>query len=148
MTAEASIHRPVSFCPSCFADEDGGSWDHQAGPHYCLNCGSGSTVTLPKWAVDEIRRNAAWVGARYYPDDETRARRRELHALRKAIGRWPGRTASPIEDAPGMWRLRQEGSPGAGFTSIETMAPREGDETPVEAIKRTADLLPWVEEGA
>jgi hypothetical protein len=143
---QADIDRQVTFCPSCFADEDGGSWDHQAMAGYCLNCGSASTITLAKWAVNEIRRNAAWVGSRYYPDDETKARHRELLALRKAIGRWPGRTVTAMEDDPGGWRLRQAGeSKDDGFVWIETTVAREGDETPEQAIARTADRLPWVE---
>ena len=143
--APEATDRPVAFCPSCFADEEGGSWNCAAQPSYCANCGSGSVVSLPKWAVNEIRRSAAWVGARYYPDDETRARQRELAALRKAIGRWPGRSATVDEFNPGRWRLRQEGGDGSGFVWHETTAAREGDETPEAAIARTADCLPWVE---
>lgn len=143
--AAEATDRPVAFCPSCFADEDGGSWNHQALESGCLNCGSSSTVVLPKWAVNAIRRSAAWVGSRYYPDDETKATYRELHALRKAIGRWPGRTVSAIEDDLGGWQVRQEGSKAAGFVRTETRIPREGDETPEQAMARRADCLPWVE---
>lgn len=138
--------RPVFFCPSCFADEEGGSWNCEATASMCLNCGNMSTVLLPKWAVTEIRRSAAWVGARYYPDDETKARQRELRRLRREIGRWPGRTVEEVEDDPTVWRLRQEGSKDAGFAWSETLIKRVPGEPAEVAIARTADCLPWVPE--
>lgn len=59
-----------SFCPCCFASSTEGSWNHAVVAGYCTNCGNGSTVELPEWAIAEIRRNASWVGKRYYPNEE------------------------------------------------------------------------------
>lgn len=69
MTAE-DRNKVEKFCPCCFASETSGSWDHVVIGGYCTNCGNGSTVDLPVWAIEEIRRNASWVGKRYYPCDE------------------------------------------------------------------------------
>ncbi len=56
------------FCPLCFASEESSSWGADVMDGHCFNCGaSGGTVHLPAWAISEIRKNASWVGKRYYP---------------------------------------------------------------------------------
>ncbi len=144
-------HRQLSFCPCCFATEENGSWDHTVanlsdGSGYCMNCGNGSCVVLPAWAVDSIREQASWVGKRYYPNDEDRETTVELLALRDAIGRYPGRVAElkpASEDfgLPERWHVTQ--AMPSGRTTTVMVAPIEG-ETADDVIKRTASRLPVV----
>jgi len=63
----------MHFCTMCFASERNGSWGCTTMNNYCLNCGAGgTTVEIPEWAIENIRKNASWVGKRYYPCDEDR----------------------------------------------------------------------------
>lgn len=143
-----ATEKQIGFCASCFASEEDGSWGHTvtAVGGYCLNCGAGGVVALPTWAIKEIRRNAAWVGARYYPDDATKDERAELLALRKAIGNWPGRTAThfQIEEAgPVRWCLRQDCMDKRRGVYVQCWTNALPGETAEQAIARTADMLPW-----
>lgn len=56
-----------AFCTRCFADYNK-EWMQS---NHCINCGSGgSLILLHIWAVESIRKNASWVGKRFYPDKE------------------------------------------------------------------------------
>lgn len=84
-------YAPAMFCVSCFAS--GGEV-----VNYCLNCGAGGgIVELVQWQVDEIRRNASWVGKRYYPAEEDLEAVVERRALLANVTTWWGRTAKPID---------------------------------------------------
>ncbi len=70
MTAEY-----VDFCPGCFATNLDGSCcptgsDGTGLQLGCDNCGGHHLLHMPKWAADSIRRQASWVGKRYYPNHE------------------------------------------------------------------------------
>ena len=107
----------VRFCPCCFADEDSGSWQHVVVSGHCTNCGNGSTVELPRWAVDSIREQASWVGKRYYPHVEDREAAAERAALLALVTSFPGRTAKESDD-PGRWNVTQQRADGR---SVMTM---------------------------
>lgn len=88
------MNNQVFFCCKCFADERGGSWNESVGEGHCFNCGAGGvTVRIPIWAVDMIRKSASWVGSRYYPNDEDKARYEERKALLALVKKFPGRSA-------------------------------------------------------
>jgi hypothetical protein len=101
------------FCPQCFADEGSGSWDHHVIRHdaggHCTNCGNGSCIQIPKWAIDSIRQQASWVGKRHYPHDEDRERYVERQALLSLVVTFPGRTAERLADDtdPPSWNVSQ-----------------------------------------
>lgn len=84
----------VLFCPCCFASSDGGSWTvgEAVVDYLCSNCGaSGPNLKIPRWSVDSIRRQASWVGKRYYAHEEDKATYEELQDLRATIKEFPGR---------------------------------------------------------
>jgi len=63
------------FCVQCFASESSGSWVHVVVGSFCTNCcGNGTTMPLPKAAIESIRQQASWVGKRYYPHAEDLAK--------------------------------------------------------------------------
>lgn len=128
LTAE---ERSRQFCPSCFADEQSGSWDHVVVAGYCTNCGNASTVLLPEWAIKEIRRCASWVGKRYYPNDEDHERFIERDALLALVKEFPGRTAEREEKNPGYWRVTQRTEKG----SIQTSVPAESADEAMRASR-------------
>jgi hypothetical protein len=146
VTTKPDRFRQLSFCPCCFATEETGSWDHVVTSGYCMNCGNGSCVTLPPWAVDSIREQASWVGKRYYPHREDHERNRELRSLRKAIGRWPGRTVESLEriDEPDRAWVHQELWSDSEHATTSTICDRLPGESDDELIKRTAASLPVV----
>lgn len=125
------------FCAKCFADDD------IVG--HCLNCGSGgTTIAIPTWAVEEIRRSATWVGKRYYPDEEDLETRRELRELRALAPTLPGRVVEAASDyvvgnGPPKWVVTQS-KPGGG--AVSTLVTKEPGETAEQALRRTADVLP------
>lgn len=101
----------LKFCPCCFADEESGSWQHVVVGGYCTNCGNGSTVELPRWAIDSIRQQASWVGRRYYPHEEDHEAAAERAALLALVSSFPGRTARE-SDEPGRWNVTQQRADG------------------------------------
>jgi hypothetical protein len=114
----------LSFCPCCFASSETGSWAHNVVSGYCTNCGNGSTITIPRWAVDEIRRNASWVGKRYYPDKEDEEHLAERKALLELVDVFPGRLAQQNE--PGKWTVRQKTGPGVcTITTVKASSAEE-----------------------
>jgi hypothetical protein len=98
----------TQFCPGCFADEYGGSWDHVVMGNHCTNCGASGMVSIPKWAVDTIRKNASWVGSRFYPCAEDYEIWEERKALLSTIETFPGRTAFENPNEPGNWSVTQK----------------------------------------
>lgn len=86
----AKVTQPASesvwFCPMCFADSNGGSWNGGVDEHFCTNCSaSGTGILVPAWAVKSIRAQASWVGKRYYPNDEDREAWAERRLLRASV---------------------------------------------------------------
>jgi len=123
------------FCTMCFATDEFSE--------HCFNCGSGGTnVSLPKSFIALIRKNASWVGRRFYASDEDKAEYAERKALRCAIGRWPGRSVEPIVDSDDVW-VKQVTSSG---TCTMITASRRG-RTDEQIILDTADALPWAPDG-
>lgn len=101
----------LGFCPSCFADEESGSWEHVVIGNHCTNCGaSNSIIQIPKWAVESIRRNASWVGRRYYPGEEDQEIQEERESLLNLVKTFPGRSA--VEVTPGRWEVKQKKANG------------------------------------
>jgi len=98
----------IRFCPGCFADEHGGSWDHVVIGNHCTNCGATGTISIPKWAVESIRKQASWVGRRYYPCDEDHENYAERQALLSTIQTFPGRSAFENPNEPGNWSVTQK----------------------------------------
>ena len=137
---------PALFCTRCFASDTDGSWDHvvldgAAESNYCTNCGGGNTsVKIPRWAVEDIRQNASWVGKRYYPHREDYEKAEELKLLRSKTLIFPGRSAEKLED--GKWRVTQVLPKGWGAlnTSIYVDAYDEA-----EALRIAKTQLPYVE---
>ena len=113
----------------CFASETGGSWNHVVIPMpaggYCTNCGNGSTVPLPEWAIKSIREQASWVGKRYYPADEDREAQAERSALLALVTAFPGRAAEPDKLTPGRWMVFQAGPKFTTSTSVEAASADE-----------------------
>lgn len=94
------------FCPCCFASSEGGSWTKGQAVFegLCINCGaSGPALTIPRWAVESIHRQASWVGKRYYPNDEDKETWDEVQALRATIKEFPGRSVRRTEDGKDWW---------------------------------------------
>lgn len=115
MTAAATKNdahlQVLDFCPGCFADSRGGSWGPGVEGPWCGNCGSHGTVQMPIWAVDAIRKNASWVGKRYYPHQEDKELSRELRYLRSCMPAPIGRTVTRADyDGcnPNDWRVVQK----------------------------------------
>lgn len=140
------IQTVVEFCPGCFADTRGGSWGEGTQSGYCFNCGSGGTVMIPIWAVDSIRKQASWVGSRYYPNDEDRATQRELRDLRATIKEFPGRTASEFissrEGEPQQFMVTQLLGQGKNVSIFVQAATAEA------ALEYARTRLPYVPEVA
>jgi hypothetical protein len=128
----------LAFCVLCFADEESGSWDHivvkvGAGTTHCTNCGAGgSTVTIPKWAVDNIRQNSSWVGKRYYPNEEDKDAQVERQALLKLVPSFPGRSAVFKPEYSNWWVTQVENG-----RSVSTFAYAE---TAEEACRAATNL--------
>lgn len=132
-----SEDKQALFCVCCFASDTGGSWGEVCLPYSCINCGAGgSTIELKEWQVKEIRRNASWVGRRYYPNDDDLKIDNELKMLRSLQTEFHGRTAT-LNDG-GWWDVRQATSPNS-YTSISVKADSQD-----EALLKTKDKLPYV----
>jgi hypothetical protein len=134
---------PRHFCVKCFATDEDGSWGCTTMPeaNHCYNCGAGGTlVVIPKWGVDEIRKNASWVGRRYYPGDEDRKLSAELLRLRAlAVELRPpeGRTVEPTPDHPGGYTVKQD--TGGGRSTMVFIDAG----SPEEALAKAAMSLPY-----
>jgi hypothetical protein len=101
----------VPFCPGCFASSYDGSWGHICDESHCFNCGAGPTVMLPRWAVESIRRQASWVGKRYYPHEEDIAAQKEVAALRAFAPPDPTDTVEECGEGQfSVWRRSADGT--------------------------------------
>jgi len=139
----------VSFCPQCFADDYEGSWGAGVLPGgHCINCGAGGAIPMPRWAVEQIRQSASWVGRRYYPGDEDREIEAERRALLATVTTFPGRVAEPARTLegrewvlePGHWTVKQYLTDGR---SISTTVKADSAD---EAIEKTRYALRYVPE--
>ena len=136
------------FCVLCFADNEDGSWGSgvmgDEGSSHCLNCGAGgSAIPMQRWAVENIRRSASWVGKRYYANEEDIAQHEELKALRKLVKDFPGRVAEPArgEGNEGSWMVCQAlKKPGSTTSILVKAASAEA------ALEDARDKLPYVPE--
>jgi len=105
----------------------------------CYNCGaSGGTVRLPRWAIDAIRKNASWVGKRYYPDDEDRERAAEARTLRGMMTAFPGRRARRDKTTPGRWFVEQATGAGRSTGVMVEAADKAG------ALRAAKCRLPYI----
>jgi len=127
------------FCTLCFASDSNSSWGSEVIPGRCFNCGAGGfVIEIPEWAVDSIRKNASWVGKRYYPSQEDFENAQELKKLRSTITSFNGRTAKQTEDDPSRWIVSQQLS-GDTTTFIVVSAASE-----TEALEKSKTLLPYI----
>lgn len=123
----------ISFCPQCFACERSGSCDHVVVGGHCTNCGNTATVMLPAWAVDSVRKNASWVGKRFYPCQEDLDRAEELSDLYAIVEEFPGRTATRCVDSTNHYTVTQMLPGGNGRRVINTSIGA----SPQEAMRRS-----------
>jgi hypothetical protein len=145
---------PIPFCPGCFATSEDGSANHVCDENYCYNCGSGGTVTIPRWAVESIRAQASWVGKRYYPNAEDHIINAELKLLRSRmpdhetdswkIEDWAEYTDTPDVPKPKLTLKRRASKDSSRETSMDL--PNPYTEEDVEAAKarlRVAIPVSW-----
>jgi len=120
-SAPQAHEQVVDFCSRCFACSQGGSWGEGVLNGHCYNCGAGgSTVLMPRWAVDSIREQASWVGKRYYPSQEDKELSRELRYLRSIAPAPEGRTVARSEydgANPNDWVVTQKYPDGSWVTT-------------------------------
>jgi hypothetical protein len=137
------------FCVLCFAnDDDDGSWSGGLCSSHCFNCGAGgSVIQISKFASTEIRKNASWVGRRYYPNQEDKDNYAELTFLRSKMTEFPGRSAEEYTDSRTgelFWRILQELPGGPSGLTTSMLFPRIEGETPAEGIEKAKTALPYV----
>lgn len=131
------------FCPCCFASSEGGSWTNgqAAFEDLCINCGaSGPNLKMPRWAVDSIRRQASWVGKRYYAHEEDKENYEELMRLRATIKVFPGRTATLAEDGESWWVTQELG----GGRNVSITVDLKDAKTKEAALEKARLALPYV----
>jgi len=138
--AEESHLDRLDFCPGCFATNEDGSWGSTVLGDYCMNCGAGGTVNIPRWAVKSIRRQASWVGKRYYPHEEDFEKHEEMKALRSLPKAFPGRTAEPCNNEHNRFWVKQQLTENKSVTVSVTASSVE------EAIEASRYSLPYVPE--
>ena len=125
----------IYFCPCCFGSADNSSWG-ECVDDYCYNCGSGSTLKIPRWAVESLRKQASWVGKRYYPHEEDVDSQKELRLLRSLMPDNPEDEVTPTEG--GYWSVERRTSP-TRTTSVLLLASSRED-----AMKKAKVMLPYV----
>lgn len=131
----------IEFCPGCFSSSDGGSCGEGIVGGNCYNCGAGSDVRIPRWAVESIRTQASWVGRRYYPGPEDKENAQELKYLRALPKAFPGRSAEPDKEEKYRWWVKQELPSTTGSKSVSTMVKASSTE---DAIEASRFVLPYV----
>lgn len=124
----------ANFCSNCFADDEGGSWGCGTDRSHCYNCGMGLPVSIPVEAVRNIRKQASWVGKRYYPHEEDIRELKELAYFRTRAGDPKNRTA---EYRHGAWFVSQPSGEGK-ILSIVTQASSAED-----ALNKVRHLMPY-----
>jgi len=108
----------VHFCVRCLGSSDNSSWGAAVGPSYCMNCGAGGTIDIPRWAVESIREQASWVGKRYYPHKEDLETREEIRLLRALAPDDPRRTVKQDENNPRRFYAEQPTKTGSTGTTV------------------------------
>jgi 5'(3')-deoxyribonucleotidase len=146
---ERMMAEDTLFCVLCFAnDDDDGSWSGGLCSSHCFNCGAGgSVIQISKFASTEIRKNASWVGRRYYPNQEDKDNYAELTFLRSKMTEFPGRSAEEYTDSRTgelFWRILQELPGGPSGLTTSMLFPRIEGETPAEGIEKAKTALPYV----
>lgn len=131
------LHSELQFCISCLCP------DHNNDSYSCLNCGScGSLIKLRRWQIDEICRNASWVGKRRYPTDEDIELAAEIKELRQLAAHFlgnqlPGRKAIPPSEGMDSWMVSQDHN-----NKLRCVFVNATDEN--DALKKAVPLLPFV----
>lgn len=137
---DTDLNRVVYFCSKCFADSDGGSWGEPAEYSNCYNCNTSSfghgITSLPKYIVENIRKNASWVGKRYYAHEEDYRINEELKTLRDKVGIFPGRHV--IKEGEHEYLVIQQLS----LNSHQMMFVKAADEK--DALERSKSSLPYM----
>jgi hypothetical protein len=136
----------IWFCPRCFGSSDSSSWGGETCESGCMNCGSGPTLSIPRWAVESIRTQASFVGRRYYPHEEDFQAQEELQDLRLIPKTYPGRTAKlcAFHDdrwSSSYWSVEQK-KPDGSIISI--MVGHKQFPTKQAALKEARTRLPYV----
>jgi len=132
------------FCVQCFASEIDGSWYHLVerckDDNFCGNCGGHNTACpLPRAAIESIRKQASWVGKRYYPHEEDSQAHLERIELLKLVKAFPGRKALQSDPFNGWWSIDQK-MPDGRTMFITTLAENEADA--MESVRFSS--LPYV----
>jgi len=142
MPEDQNTDQSVPFCVLCFGSADNSSWGEQVTDQHCMNCGAGgSAISIPRWAIDSIRKNASWVGKRYYPNEEDIEDRLEAKRLRKLVTNFPGRTAQAPDDQYTGWVVRQKMPNGRTLSMGFPSASSEE-----EALDMARTKLPYYDE--
>lgn len=130
------------FCVCCFGSEEDASWGGDVFRDYCTNCGSGgSSVSLTRAAIESIRRQASWVGKRFYPHKEDKEREEELQDLREHASESAGREVEwvpPRDDLPGHYWVKQDTGEGSSTCKVVYKAASFPD-----ALEQARAALPW-----
>ena len=139
MADPAEVEKPdEEFCVCCFASSSDGSWGCTVSGGHCMNCGAaGSSVLMQRWAIESIRKQASWVGKRYYSNEEDVQAAAEIKLLRGLAGDPPGRTAKPSLTSSGFWDVKQKTE--KGWISVMVEATTEQ-----EALDMGRSKLPYV----
>lgn len=127
--------RMFFMCSHCFAEDtiDG----------HCLNCGAGgTTVLVPMWFIEDLRKNGSWVCKRYFANEEDVQIARELRALREKMTEFPDRTAelNEMPDGSKYWSIKQLAPNNTWIAVTDAAQPND---TPASVIRRTATKLPY-----
>lgn len=129
----------ILFCPWCFASQDNASWHGELIEGACMNCGvSNGTVKIPRFAVEEIRKQASWVGKRYYPHEEDKELHKERMELMKLVKEFPGRTIEPAGRR--RWEIAQKGPNGSTSVTIDGKTKGEAWERAKESLTYRPDI--------
>jgi hypothetical protein len=127
--AEKDRKESILFCPRCFASGDDSSWGDPVVDGHCFNCGAGgSSISIPRWAVESIREQASWVGKRYYPHEEDRERAEETALLRAIAPDDPRRKVTVDPDNPRRYRVEQPTKRGWTSTGVTASSLEEARE--------------------
>lgn len=136
MSTETTTEENAYFCVFCFgasSNELGASWGGDVGNNYCMNCGAnGPNLLLPEWTIKSIRKQASWVGKRYYPNEEDTQTAEELKLLRALVPHDSGRIAEYVEADPeipdhkGYWSVKQDmGGGKATWITVDAESEEE-----------------------
>lgn len=132
------------FCTMCLASDTDASWGGEAMDGHCFNCGAGGcTVQIPRWAVENIRKNASWVGKRYYAHEEDHEAAKEMRALRGLATEYPGRSTEKSVDGQAWWVMQKMGD---GRT-VSVLIGIDKAPTAAEAMEKMKLSLPYVPKG-